>query len=150
MQNPSQHAAPTDRGQRFGRIVLWGQGLYYFITGVWPILSIETFQMVTGRKTDHLVTGREGDHWLVMTVAALILAISLPLLLAAWRKTLPAEVILLAVGSSIALTTIDIVYVARHVLSPIYLADAAAEVVLIVLWAIVVALGRRGRLQPHH
>src|SRR4051794_17610666 len=48
--------------------LLWLQGLYYLVTGVWPLVSIETFQTVTGWKTDHLVTGRESDHWLVMTV----------------------------------------------------------------------------------
>jgi hypothetical protein len=28
------------------------QGLYFVITGVWPILSIRTFMMITGPKTD--------------------------------------------------------------------------------------------------
>ena len=46
-------------------LLLWIQGLYYLMTGVWPLVSIETFQTVTGRKTDHIVTGREADHWLV-------------------------------------------------------------------------------------
>jgi hypothetical protein len=48
-------------------MLLWAQGLYYLATGVWPLVSIETFQRVTGRKTDHLVTGdphgrRPGDY----------------------------------------------------------------------------------------
>ena len=64
----------------------WLQGIYYTLTGIWPILSIQSFQMVTGPKTDHLVTGRESDHWLVMTVAVLIIAIGGTLLVAAWRK----------------------------------------------------------------
>jgi len=38
------------------------QGVYYLLTGLWPLVSIETFQMVTGPKTDHLVTGRESDY----------------------------------------------------------------------------------------
>ena len=29
------------------------QGLYCLITGVWPLVSIDTFQAVTGPKTDH-------------------------------------------------------------------------------------------------
>jgi len=67
-------------------LLLWIQGLYYLVTGVLPLVSIETFQMVTGRKTDHLVTGRESDHWLVMTVAVLIVAVAITLLVAAWRS----------------------------------------------------------------
>src|SRR4051794_19239540 len=69
--------------------LLWLQGVYYLVTGVWPLVSIETFQMVTGRKTDHLETGREADHWLVMTVGVLITAVALTLLLAAWRRKNP-------------------------------------------------------------
>ena len=36
-----------------------------------------------------------------------------------------------------ALTVIDVVYVVRGTISAIYLVDAAAEVVLIALWAVV-------------
>jgi len=129
--------------------LLWLQGLYYLATGVWPLVSIDTFQRVTGRKTDHLVTGREADHWLVMTVGALVTAIALTLLVAAVRRRHPAEVALLAVASAVALTAIDVVYVARSVILPIYLVDAAAEVVLLLMWAIaVVREGSMAREQP--
>src|SRR4051794_14622821 len=49
------------------RVLLWVQGVYYFVTGVWPLVSIETFLMVTGPKTDHLLSPNptEADHWLV-------------------------------------------------------------------------------------
>lgn len=115
--------------------LLWLQGLYYFVTGVWPLVSIETFQMVTGPKTDHLVTAREADHWLVMTVGVLITAIAVSLLVAAWRRQNPLEVAVLAVASALGLTGIDVIYVTRNVIAPIYLVDAAAEVVLIAAWA---------------
>src|SRR5947209_12491747 len=112
-------------------VLLWAQGLYYLVTGVWPLISIRTFQMVTGPKTDHLVTGREADHWLVMTVGVLITAIAIALLVAAWRKRNPLEIAVLALASAAGLAGIDLVYVARGVIAPIYLADAAAEVILI-------------------
>ena len=28
------------------------QGIFYFLTGIWPLLSMETFLKVTGPKTD--------------------------------------------------------------------------------------------------
>ena len=115
--------------------LLWVQGIYYLITGVWPLVSIRTFQLVTGPKTDHLVTGKEGDHWLVMTVGVLITSIALALLLSAWRKEVSPAIALLAVGSAASLTLIDCTYVARQVIAKIYLADAAVELVLIALWA---------------
>ena len=118
--------------------LLWLQGVYYLVTGVWPLVSIETFQMVTGAKTDHLQAPNptEADHWLVMTVGVLITAIAIPLLTAAWRRTCPPEIVLLAIGSAFGLTCIDIVYVARQVILPIYLVDAGAEVVLILAWIV--------------
>src|SRR3954462_5666139 len=101
--------------------ILWVQGLYYFVTGVWPLVSIQTFQLVTGPKTDHLVTGREADHWLVMTVGVLVLAVAVTLVVAAWRRRNPLEVAVLGLASALGLAGIDAVYVAREVILPIYL-----------------------------
>jgi ABC-type nickel/cobalt efflux system permease component RcnA len=134
-----KRAIPT--GLHFA--LMWTQGAYYFLTGVWPLVSIETFQMVTGPKTDHLVTGNEADHWLVMTVGVLVTAIGATLLFAAWRKSLSPEVPFLAIASAIALTAIDVIYVTRQVIPPIYLADAAVEVGLIGIWAYVLVFTPR-------
>src|SRR2546429_388369 len=90
-------------------VLLWAQGLYYLATGVWPLVSIETFQMVTGPKTDNLPTGREGDHWLVMTVAVLIVSVAVTLLVAAWRRRNPPEVAVLGLAATVALTAIDVI-----------------------------------------
>ncbi len=125
--------------------VMWLQGSYYLVTGVWPLISIETFQATTGRKTDHLVTGREGDHWLVMTVAALITAMAIPLLCGAWRQRPSIELLILAIGAAFGLTVIDVLYVARGTIAPIYLVDAAAEVILIGLWGAAILLSQRKR-----
>lgn len=122
-------------------VLLWVQGIYYLLTGVWPLVSIETFQMVTGRKTDHLMTGREADHWLVMTVGVLVAAIGLALLVAAVRRSRPLEIAVLAIASAVGLTGIDVIYVARETIPPIYLADAAAEVILIAGWVFALARG---------
>jgi hypothetical protein len=109
------------------------QGGYFLATGLWPLVHVESFQAVTGRKTDNW-TGSEADHWLLNTVSVLILSIAVPLLVAAWRNTITPEIILLAVGAALALTGIDFVYVSRGVIAQIYLADAAAEILLILLW----------------
>ncbi len=129
--------------------LLWLQGLYYLVTGFWPLVSIETFQRVTGPKTDNLPTGREADHWLVMTVGVLIMAVAIALLAAAWRRRNPPEAAVLAIACALGLTGIDVVYVARQVIAPIYLADAAAEVLLLAAWAFVL-VGRDCRSLSHH
>lgn len=101
------------------------QGLYFFLTGIWPLVSIDTFQMVTGPKT---------DLWLVRTVGVLIAVIGAVLLAAVWRRRATAEVVLLALASAVSLIGVDVMFVLRQVIDRIYLLDAAAEAVLVVLW----------------
>src|SRR4051812_4309078 len=104
----------------------WLQGVYYLVTGVWPLLSIRTFKAVTGEqgKTDNAQTGLEADHWLIMTVSVLITAIAITLLVAALRRRTPIEVAVLAIAAAAGLTAIDVTYTARGVIAPIYLLDA--------------------------
>jgi hypothetical protein len=120
----------------FNRALCWIQGGYFFGTGVWPIVSIETFQLVTGRKTDHLVTGREADHWLVNTVGVLVIAIGVTFFAAAWRRNISIEIAVLAIASAIGLTCIDLVYYSRGTISAVYLVDAALQLGFVVAWAI--------------
>jgi hypothetical protein len=90
-------------------------------------VSIGTFQKVTGPKV---------DLWLVKTAGVLITVVGAVLGLAGRRRRVTLEIALLAVGSAAGLTAIDVVYVAKRRISPIYLLDAVAEVGLIGLWAI--------------
>jgi hypothetical protein len=115
-------------------LLLWVQGLYFLLFGVWPLVSIRSFQLVTGPKTDHLPTGRESDHWLVMTAGVLITAVGAALLAAAWRRRASPEITVLAIGAAIGLAAIDVIYVARQVIGPIYLVDAAIEAVFLAGW----------------
>jgi len=122
-----------DQPSPFFASLCWVQGLYYLLTGLWPLVSVRSFQWVTGPKTDNW-TGREGDHWLLNTVAALIVATALPLLTAAIRGVATAEITILACGAIVGLTLIDVVYVARRVIPPIYLLDGVLEVALLIAW----------------
>jgi hypothetical protein len=107
-------------------IVALVQGGYFFLTGVWPIVSIDTFQMVTGKKT---------DLWLVKTVGLLVGVIGAVLLWAGATGNVLGQTAGLAIGSALALTIIDVYYVWRRVIAPIYLADAVAELLLVAGWA---------------
>lgn len=125
----------------------WVQGLYFFATGLWPLVSVDTFQAVTGKKTDHLVAEppTQADHWMLFTNSALILAIAAVILNAAWRRRVSLDVALLGIASAAGLTIIDIVYVARGTIWPIYLADAAAELVIIAAWIWVLMKGQASK-----
>jgi hypothetical protein len=145
-----QHAAKRDAlpSDRWFQRLLCVQGGYYFVTGVWPLVSIRTFIMVTGEqgKTDHIITGQRMDHWLIMTAGVLITSISLALLTAAWRRTHVIELAVLAMAAAVGLTGIDAVYTARNVIPPIYLLDAVIEVLLLAAWGFTLTLRSRERI----
>lgn len=101
-------------------------GRFYLLTGVWPLLHIRSFEWVTGPKT---------DRWLVKTVGALVSATGLALLLAARRQRVPTDVAVLAMANAASLATIDVVYVAKKRIRPVYLLDAVVEVALLAAWA---------------
>lgn len=102
---------PEDNGMLWSAI----QGVYYILTGVWPIIHYRSFEKVTGPKT---------DIWLVKTVGALAASIGIALFV------LPFT--LLAVCSALSFLCVDIIYVSKKVISRIYLLDAVIQVIF--LW----------------
>jgi hypothetical protein len=108
------------------------QAVFYVTTGIWPIVSIRSFEAVTGPKV---------DRWLVKTVGLLVAIIGSALALASRRRAFSPEVVLVATASAGALATIDTVYVAKRRISPVYLLDAVAEIALAASW---VRLWRQG------
>jgi hypothetical protein len=122
---PVRIGAGPDEQSSLRQYLSVGQGAYFLATGVWSLVSIETFQMVTGPKR---------DIWLVKTVGAIVGVIGGVLILAGARKRITPEVTLLAAGSAAALTAIDVVYVAKRRISPVYLLDAVAELLFIGAW----------------
>jgi len=113
------------------RHVLRVQGVYFLLTGLWPLIHMASFEAVAGPKV---------DDWLVRMVGLLAAVIGGTLYLAAQRgnhsleETRPRlEILVLAAGSALAFMTIDVWYALTGRISPIYLADAAVELVLVSL-----------------
>lgn len=107
------------------------QGIYFFVFGIWPLLHMKSFLIVTGPKT---------DLWLVRTVGLILAVIGVTLIFAQVNGEINTSLIILAIGSALSLALIEVIYVARRVISPIYLGDAAAEFVLIGWWVLSLAL----------
>jgi hypothetical protein len=107
------------------------QGIYLFVTGIWPILSMGTFLKVTGPKT---------DLWLVKTVGIILAVIGAVLIYSQINAEINASIIVLAIGSALSLTIVEFVYVAKRVISPIYLGDAVVELIFIGWWILSVVL----------
>ena len=109
------------------------QGIYFLVTGIWPLLSMKTFLQITGPKT---------DLWLVKTVGIILAVIGLVLIAAQRNGDVNTPVIILAIGSALGLVIVEIVYVAKRVISPIYLGDSFVELILIAWWGFSLLLSR--------
>jgi hypothetical protein len=103
------------------------QGIYFFITGAWALLHIESFIWVSGPKY---------DIWLVKTVGILIAIMGIVMFSAGYYKRINTETFLLAAGSAAGLATVDIYYVSIGRIWTIYLLDAGIEIVFLLLWLI--------------
>lgn len=105
------------------------QGLYYVASGIWPILHLRSFMAVTGPKQ---------DTWLVKVFGAFIAAVGAVLVAPDGRRERRFAA-RLAVLSAVTLAASEAWYVARRRISPIYLGDAALELLF------AVAIVRRGK-----
>ena len=106
------------------RSVLAIQGTMYFVTGVWPLVHMASFEAVTGPKT---------DDWLVYTVGLLLAVIGGVLVAARARRVVDGLVVALAIGTALSLAAVEVVHMVNGTISRIYLLDAAIEAVFAVL-----------------
>jgi hypothetical protein len=110
------------------------QGTYWVATGIWPIVHLPSFEVVTGPKQ---------AGWLVKTVGALIAAVGTTLVVAGARRRVTEEIALLGAASAAALGGAGGWYAARGRIRRIYLADAALEALTVTGWGIAWRRGRR-------
>lgn len=106
-------------------LLLWAQGAYFAITGLWPLLHYPSFEKITGPKT---------DVWLVKTVGVLVSVIALLLLAAAVYREVHVSTVIAGMGSAFVLMMVDIIYVSKRVIRPVYLADAMIEGLIVGMW----------------
>jgi hypothetical protein len=103
------------------------QSVYMLLTGIWPLVHIESFMVVTGPKT---------DIWLVKTVGAMLIPVALTLLCLINNADRKAQIVLGA-GTAIAFGCIDVYYAVNDVISDIYLADAIIQGAFVLWWIVI-------------
>jgi hypothetical protein len=103
------------------RNIYLAQAVYYFITGLWPVIDISSFMSVTGPKT---------DIWLVKMVGLLTVAISITLFTA---NNQGASIKVLALSAALAYMSIDLYYYFNGTLRIVYVGDAILEFIIILL-----------------
>ena len=136
-EHRTQHRTQsTHRVHRGAEYLAWAQGGFFFASGLWPLLHLPSFITVTGPKT---------DLWLVQTVGALLAVAGAALLLVARRQRVTGEWMFLGGGLAAVLAVVDVVFVTREVIAPIYLADAVVESGIVVAWLIVAGKDRARR-----
>lgn len=111
--------------------VIFIQGIYYFFTGVWPLVHLRSFEKITGDKK---------EHWLLYAVSLMITCSSLVFLVASLRRgPLPIEVLTLSISNVVVLSFIDIYFCLKGIIRKIYLIDALIE--LFILAGVLVVCG---------
>lgn len=112
--------------------VFLAQGLYFIVTGIWPLLNMASFITATGPKQ---------DTWLVEMVGLLSASIGLTFIVSSLRRRpLP---VLLGYAVAISFLAMDVIYVASGEMSRIYLVDAGIQGAFIVAMTIILALRSR-------
>jgi hypothetical protein len=101
------------------------QGLFLFFSGMWPLISMDSFLYVTGPKT---------DLWLVTMVGILLAIIGVVLSICGIRDRLQVELVLLGITTAASLASVDILFVVKRTISAVYLLDAMVEIGFLVLW----------------
>jgi hypothetical protein len=76
----------------------------------------------------------------VKTVGLLLAVIGAVLIYAQRTGTVNLPIAFLAIGAAASLTIVEIIYVLKKVISPIYLGDAFVEILLIAWWVIVLLI----------
>ena len=107
------------------RALAAAQGSYFVATGVWPLVHRRSFEAVTGPKV---------DFWLVQAVGALVAGVGAVLLRAAVHGR-DRDTPLVGALPAAALGAVDVVFVARRRIRPVYLVDALLEAAFVVGWA---------------
>lgn len=99
--------------------------LYFVVGGIWAIAGRRSFEAITGPKT---------DYWLVRTVGGLLVAVGAVIGMAGARERITADIRRLAISTSGVLITVDVLATAIGRIRPVYLLDAATNLVLIGGW----------------
>ena len=111
------------------------QGIYFVVTGIWPLLNMASFITATGPKQ---------DTWMAEMVGLLSASIGLTFIVSSLRQS-PSPV-LLGYAVAASFLAMDITYVAAGEIGRIYLVDAVIQAIFIA--AMTIMLGLRSRKQP--
>lgn len=92
-------------------------GAFNVVGGLWPLIHPRSFEAALGSKV---------DRWLVYSVAGLMMSVGTAQLTSRTDPASVRQACRLGIGTALTLGGIDLAYVPRRRISPMYLVDAAA------------------------
>lgn len=105
-------------------LVLNIQGWFYILTGLWPLVHMKSFELVSGPKH---------DKWLVKCVSLMILSSGIIFISYPESKVTAT----LALLNALTLLGIDTYYVAKKVIWKTYLFDGVIEAGFVMYYLII-------------
>jgi hypothetical protein len=100
-------------------------GAFNVLFGLWPLVHMRSFELVSGPKT---------DDWLVRTVSGLMVANGFTQLTAEPTPAALAQTRLVGIGTAATFAAVDVVYATSGRISKVYLLDALLEAGWIAAW----------------
>ncbi|WP_225799988.1 hypothetical protein [Streptomyces sp. NK15101] len=101
------------------------QGLFNLVGGLWPVVSLRTFERVYGAKA---------EGWLQKTSGALLASAGISMLMAAPGPEGLRHARRTGIGTALTFLAVDLVYVPRRRIPATYLMDAAKEAAWLASW----------------
>lgn len=117
----------------------FAQGFFCLVIGLWPVVSAQSFQSVTGQKP---------EHWLLCLAGLLLAGIGSSMIISAVRRDIAFEVFAIGLATALSLAGTDIVFVIERSIPAVYLLDAVAESLFVTLWVFAIRDLRRSRCLP--
>ncbi|MET9958280.1 hypothetical protein ABZ128_04210 [Streptomyces sp. NPDC006326] len=117
------------------------QGLFNLAGGLWPLVSLRTFERIYGPKT---------DGWLQKTSGALLASAGITMLLADAGTEGVRHARRTGIGTAVTFLAIDLIYVPRRRIPATYLWDAAKEAAWLVAWWAARSKGGAGADRARH
>jgi hypothetical protein len=133
-QSVSPHVEP----HQIRRGAAGALGGYYVLTGIWPIVSPGTFQLVLGPKV---------DMWLAQVLGAVLCVPGTILLRASYKNRMTHDAYWMAIGVMVVLIASDVILVSCGIVRTIYLADAAVQFIILIIFTVIGVMQMEGRVR---
>ena len=118
---------------KLGRYAIGFQGLYYLLTGIWALISIDSFNYVVGHA-------HEGLPFEMHSIAAMSVVLGLYFIYSVreqnWYKS-NKNIIYLVIGIALSVVLVELVYLPKMGWNLFWL-DLIEEIIIIILLLLVV------------